>query len=166
MVTMATAKRIKKTKLELEFDRCEQTRVRDDEKRRKRELTLKIQEEKSAAIAFKREAKELIAVFRKKTPISIKKTHIEFVFRGLTYTVRKTDWSLGGHDDVDSYQTQHKGWKIFGNGDNWGHILYEIEEYSSPLRLKPSPEDFCDSIIHYLREVEDRREKSKEPRDH
>ena len=167
--TAVTLKVAKKTKLEREFDAAERRREAATVRNKKAEAKRTQANESKAAGDFREEATELLSVFRKKTPVTFHKGFVEFSFRGTSFTIYKTEWTMGGESaDPDDYKTNHEGWKIYGAGgrrwDNYGCVLFEIERYSTPPRLKPSPQAFCDAITNHLREVEDERRRDSERR--
>jgi hypothetical protein len=155
-VTLKLPKKPKKTKLELEFDKAERERERYAERSKKATALREKREKAAAARSFKAQAKELIAVFRKKTPVKIGDRRIVFTFRNHDYYIVLTHWTIGGNSsDVDDYETKHEGWRIYPHNDwNDSRELFEIEKYSTPPRLKPTPEGFSNAIVDALKEYQ------------
>jgi hypothetical protein len=154
--SVATLKFAKKTKLELEFEAAARKQKRDEERAEKAENLRQKRAAAAKARTFRVQVKELLSVFRKKTPIKITEGSAGFTFLGVPYHIVYDHWTLGGNtSDVDDYETKHEGWVIYPDKD-WSsrHTLYEVEKYATPPRLKPSPEAFSRAIVAALKEFD------------
>lgn len=86
---------------------------------------------------FQKQARELLKGLEVKLSFPSYRGHrAEFEFKGQTWAVSYEHWTLGSQG-VDDWETQHEGWKLHGPFDRWGHVLYEIEKYSTPPKLGP-----------------------------
>jgi hypothetical protein len=166
-VTLRLAAKPTKTRLEKEFDRLEAQRTRNSHIAAKRQKTREKREER-AKVRSEAVLRELLSVFRKKTPVTISKSlgysHVQaqFAFRGTEYRIAFSEWHRGGDSaDVDDYRTDHEGWRLFvGQHDYDGRELFEIERYSDPPRIKPTPQQFASNITRLLRELQDEEQRN------
>ena len=106
------------------------------------------------------ELTELLSEFRKECPIRIGKRAYEskvsarFTFKDVEYHVQYGTWTVGGNSsDVDDYVTNHEGWCLYTNGSRITDI-FEVEKYSDPPRLKPTPKEFAKLLVDLLRHID------------
>jgi hypothetical protein len=167
-VTLRFAAKPKKTTLEREFDRAEAQRERNGRIAAKREEKRKAREERTKVRSEAAVLRELLSVFRKKQPLTIRKTEWEtkpqarFTFRGTEYRIAFAKWHRGGDTaDVDDYRTDHEGWRLYIGQHDWeGRELFEIERYTPSPSLKPTPEAFARTITRLLRELQDEEQRN------
>lgn len=107
------------------------------------------------------ELTELLSVFRKECPIRIGKRAYEskvsarFEFKGHEYHVQYGTWTVGGtSSDPDDYVTNHEGWVLYTANGYKVTDIFEVEKYSDPPRLKPTPKEFAESLVEILRHVD------------
>jgi hypothetical protein len=165
-VTLRLAPKPKKTRLEKEFDRAEAQRTRNSRIAAKREKTRLEREKRATARSEASVLRELLSIFRKKTPLTIGKrewethTQARFTFRGMEYRIHYANWTIG-EQAVDDWETKHEGWRLYvGEHDCSGRELYEVDKYETPPRLKPTPEAFARTITRELRELQDEEQRN------
>lgn len=83
------------------------------------------------------------------------KVNASFTFKEAEYHVQYGTWTVGGNSsDVDDYVTNHEGWCLY-NGQGYKITdIFEVEKYSDPPRLKPTPKQFAASLIELLRHID------------
>jgi hypothetical protein len=139
--------------LEKQFAREEKQRKRSNEKWAENERKRKKREDATRARKDGAVLRELLSVFRKKQPVKISGGSAEFTFNGREYDVRYGKWTIGGNSsDVDDYVTNHEGWCLY-SGSRITDI-FEVEKYSTPPRLKPTPEQFSKALVEILHHIQ------------
>jgi hypothetical protein len=150
----------KKSKLEERLEREDAEAKRHATRVAEHQRLEKAREEGLLAEKHAEELTELLSEFRKECPIRIgkraheSKTSARFTFKDTEYHVQYGTWTVGGNSsDVDDYVTNHEGWCLYRDYTRVTDI-FEIEKYSDPPRLKPTPKQFAKSLIELLRHVD------------
>src|SRR5271167_4718063 len=139
--------------LEKQFAREATQSKRSNEKWAENERKRKKREDAAKARKEGTELRELLSIFRKKQPVKISNGSAEFTFNGRSYDVRYGKWTVGGNSsDVDDYVTNHEGWCLY-SGSRITDI-FEVERYSDPPKLKPTPQQFSSSLIELLHHID------------
>jgi hypothetical protein len=150
----------KKSKLEERLEREDAAAKRHAIRVVENQRLEKAREEGLLAEKHATELTELLSEFRKECPVRIGKRAYEstvsaqFTFKDTEYRVQYGTWTIGGHTaDPDDYITNHEGWCLYAG---YGKItdIFEVEKYSTPPRLKPTPKQFAKSLIELLRHID------------
>ena len=140
--------------LEKQFAREATQSKRSNEKWAENERKRKKREDAAKARKEGTELRELLSIFRKKQPVKITEGRAHFTFLGANYEVGYGKWTIGGDSsDVDDYVTNHEGWCLYAG---YGRItdIFEVERYSDPPKLKPTPQQFSSSLIELLHHID------------
>src|SRR5271166_1407324 len=122
--------------------RLEREKERNDKARLVAKRRTEAAEKRQAAKALREFKKTVTGLLKglevKLTFPSYHGHRVEFEFNGETWAVAYEEWTRGGNTaDPDDYTTEHEGWKLHGPFDSWGHVLYEVDKYSTPPKLGP-----------------------------
>ena len=148
----------KKSKLEERLEREEAEAKRQAIRHAEHQRLEQAREEGLLAEKHALELTELLSEFRKECPIRIgkrayeTKVNAKFTFKDTEYYVQYGTWTVG-EQGVDSWETNHEGWCLYRDYKRVTDI-FEVEKYSDPPRLKPTPKEFAKSLVEILRHVD------------
>ena len=149
----------KKSKLEERLEREEAEAKRHATRVAEHQRLEKAREEGLLAEKHATELTELLSEFRKECPVRIGKRAYEskvsarFTFKDHEYHVQYGTWTVG-EQGVDSWETNHEGWVLYTANGYKVTDIFEVEKYSDPPRLKPTPKKFAESLVEILVHVD------------
>jgi hypothetical protein len=151
----------KKSKLEERLEREDAEAKRQATRYAEHQRLEKAREEGLLAEKHATELTELLSEFRKECPIRIgkrayeSKTNAKFTFKEAEFYVQYGTWTIGGNSsDVDDYVTNHEGWCLYNTQGYRITDIFEVEKYSDPPKLKPTPKQFAKALIELLRHID------------